>query len=203
LHTIREIEASIIDQIEVWRQEEQKQRAGSKKNQKNRKRPWMIALDGMCASGKTTLAGKMKERYPELAVIHMDDFFLQPQMRTPGRLSEPGGNVDYKRFCLEVVDPLVQTGSCSYRVYSCHSQSFVRTETLADPKIVLVEGAYSAHPYFGAVYDAVYFLSISKQEQKERILRRNGEAMLSRFLDEWIPMEEQYFETFGIREKEE
>ena len=39
------------------------------------KRPWMIALDGMCASGKTTLAGKMKERYPELAVIHMDDFF--------------------------------------------------------------------------------------------------------------------------------
>ena len=102
-----------------------------------------------------------------------------------------------------MIDPLVQTGSCSYRVYSCHSQSFVRTETLADPKIVLVEGAYSAHPYFGAVYDAVYFLSISKQEQKERILRRNGEAMLSRFLDEWIPMEEQYFETFGIREKEE
>ena len=100
-----------------------------------------------------------------------------------------------------MVDPLVQTGSCSYRVYSCHSQSFVRTETLADPKIVLVEGAYSAHPYFGAVYDAVYFLSISKQEQKERILRRNGEAMLSRFLDEWIPMEEQYFETFGIRGK--
>ena len=75
MHTIREIEASIIEQIEVWRQEEQKQRAGSQKNQKNRKRPWMIALDGMCASGKTTLAGKMKERYPELAVIHMDDFF--------------------------------------------------------------------------------------------------------------------------------
>jgi hypothetical protein len=33
-----------------------------------------------------------------------------------------------------------------------------------------------------------------------RILARNGERMAARFKNEWIPMEEKYFSTFGIRE---
>ena len=43
------------------------------------------------------------------------------------------------------------------------------------------------------------FLDISPEEQKERILKRNGAYMLSRFVNEWIPKEETYFDTFGIR----
>lgn len=160
-----------------------------------------MALDGMCASGKTTMANRIKEQCPDVEVIHMDDFFLRPEMRTEKRLSEPGGNVDYERFRKEVAEPLMGTGSCRYQVYSCQCGGFVRSEEISNPKIVLVEGAYSSHPYFGDFYDAVFFLSISSEEQIERIRRRNGEKMLPRFLEEWIPMENLYFEKFGIREK--
>ena len=61
-----------------------------------------IAIDGGAASGKTTLAKVLSEKY-HAPVIHMDDFFLRPEQRTPERFAEPGGNLDRERFLREVV----------------------------------------------------------------------------------------------------
>ena len=47
--------------------------------------PVVIAVDGMAASGKTTLAGLLAQRL-DAAVVHMDDFFLPQGFRTPERL---------------------------------------------------------------------------------------------------------------------
>ena len=52
----------------------------------------VIAIDGMAASGKSTLAARLAEEL-DGCVIHMDDFFLPPELRTQERLSSPGGNV--------------------------------------------------------------------------------------------------------------
>ena len=57
----------------------------------------IVSIDGPCAAGKTTLAGKLSELY-DCNVFHMDDFFLRPEQRTPARFAQPGGNVDYERF---------------------------------------------------------------------------------------------------------
>ena len=64
-----------------------------------------IAIDGNSASGKSSLAALLKSKY-FCTVIHMDDFFLRPVQRTPERLKEPGGNIDYERFVEEVIRPL-------------------------------------------------------------------------------------------------
>ena len=61
----------------------------------------LVAIDGKCTSGKTTLASKLAELY-DCNVFHMDDFFLRPEQRTPERFAEVGGNVDYERFYKEV-----------------------------------------------------------------------------------------------------
>ena len=74
-------------------------------NQMKRKRPLVIALDGRCGSGKSTLSRRLSDTYP-CSVIHMDDFFLRPEQRTEERLSETGGNIDYERFEEEVIRPL-------------------------------------------------------------------------------------------------
>ncbi|MBQ3256889.1 MAG: hypothetical protein IJA67_05715 [Oscillospiraceae bacterium] len=63
-------------------------------------RPVVIGMDGMAASGKSTLAALLADRL-DAAVIHMDDFFLPQGFRTPERLRTPGGNVYYERFCKE------------------------------------------------------------------------------------------------------
>ena len=65
----------------------------------------VIAVDGNCTAGKTTLAECLAKEY-DCNVIHMDDFFLRPEQRTAQRLAEPGGNVDYERFREEVLGNL-------------------------------------------------------------------------------------------------
>ena len=63
----------------------------------------IVAIDGNCAAGKTTLASHLARQY-DCNVFHMDDFFLRPQQRTPEQYAEIGGNVDYEliasRMCV-------------------------------------------------------------------------------------------------------
>ena len=73
-----------------------------------------VAIDGGAATGKTTLAEILSARYGA-SIVHMDDFFLRPEQRTPARFEEPGGNFDKERFLEEVV-PYMGKGAFSYRI---------------------------------------------------------------------------------------
>ena len=157
----------------------------------------IVAIDGKCTSGKTTLASKLAELY-DCNVFHMDDFFLRPEQRTPERFAEVGGNVDYERFLEEALLPLKSSKTFSYRPFDCS------TFTLSDPVIVtpkrlnIIEGTYSHHPYFGNPYDLKILLTIDEETQRRRILDR-PEFLQKRFFEEWIPMENRYFDAL-IRE---
>ena len=61
----------------------------------------IVAIEGSCGSGKTTLAALLA-KHRDCNVFHMDDFFLRPHQRTPERFAQPGGNVDYERFREEI-----------------------------------------------------------------------------------------------------
>ena len=159
----------------------------------------VLALDGRAASGKTTAAKLIAELF-DGEVVHLDDFFLPFEKRTPERLAEPGGNLDRERFLEEVV-PNVR-GEFSYRVFDCQSGGFrEEPRRIGKSKLLICEGAYSLHPAFGKYYDISAFSAIAPEEQKKRILARNGERMWQSFRDRWIPMEEKYFETFNIAER--
>ena len=167
---------------------------------KTKKSPFLIAIDGNCGSGKTTL-GNFLAKELNASLFHMDNFFLQPHQRTEERLSEPGGNVDYERFQEEVLNHLADACGVTFRPFNCHEWKLADIAvTVPYNTIVIVEGSYSHHPYFGDFYDVKLFLEISPEEQKKRILARDGEAMWPMFRDKWIPMENQYFEAFKIKE---
>ena len=51
----------------------------------------IIAVDGPCTAGKTTLAAALAAEF-DCNIFHMDDFFLRPHQRTPERLAETGGD---------------------------------------------------------------------------------------------------------------
>ncbi len=160
----------------------------------------IAAIDGNSTSGKTTLAAILKDIYG-CNVFHMDDFFLRPHQRTPERLAEPGGNVDYERFRTEVMEPLVGGGTFSYRPYSCRTQAFDGEIKVKANRLNVVEGAYSMHPVLSDFYDISLFTSIDAKAQKARVLERNGVKTFRRFVNEWIPMENRYFENMKIPEK--
>lgn len=158
--------------------------------------PVVVAIDGACASGKTTLGSLLSNVY-DANVFHMDDFFLQPHQRTPERLAETGGNVDYERFMLEVLEPLKAGQDFSYQQYDCGSQCLVPGIHVSVKPLNIVEGVYSRHPYFKNPYDLTYCLTVDPEEQHRRILDRNGKEMLKRFIEDWIPKENQYLAMFG------
>lgn len=161
----------------------------------------IVAIDGRCAAGKTTLANHLK-RELDGTVFHMDDFFLRPEQRTAERLNMPGGNVDYERFADEILHPMREGSKyVELRAYDCSTQTIREPVRIQVGKIVLVEGSYSCHPTLWDCYDLHIFLTVPPDVQRKRILERNGEEKLAVFLNRWIPMEERYFAAFGIQEK--
>lgn len=160
----------------------------------------VIAIDGRCASGKTTLAERLSE-ITGAGVIHMDDFFLPQELRTRERLAEAGGNVDYDRFAAEVLPYLKKTEPLVYRRFDCSRMELGENCVIPAGKLRIVEGAYSCHPRFGGYMTLRVFGEVEPEEQCRRIRERNGEERLARFLNEWIPMEENYFKAFRIREE--
>lgn len=160
----------------------------------------LVAIDGRCTAGKTTLAASLQAQL-ECNVFHMDDFFLRPEQRTSERLHQPGGNVDYERFLTEVLRPLHDGQAVTYRPYDCHAQQLhapVRAEVRA---VSIIDGSYSCHPALWDLYDLHVFLSVGPEEQHRRIAARNGEKMLPMFTNVWIPMEETYFARFQVAER--
>ena len=158
-----------------------------------------VAIEGGSASGKSSL-GALIEKIYDCNLFHMDDFFLQPHQRTPERFAQPGGNVDYERFEAEVLGGLRSGGSFEYRRFDCSVMALGETVHVEPKKLNIVEGAYSMHPALRDAYHVTAFLDSDPEVQKARILRRNGEKMLQRFVNEWIPLEHVYFDRTGARE---
>lgn len=159
--------------------------------------PVILGIDGPCTSGKTTLAARLQTMY-DCNVIHMDDFFLRPHQRTPERFGETGGNVDYERFCEEVLVPLKTGLRFSYRPFDCATFTLAPPVPVTPKKLTVIEGTYSNHPYFGDPYNLKIFLTVSPEMQRRRILERPS-FLHRRFFEEWIPMEQQYFHELQIQ----
>lgn len=161
--------------------------------------PSMISIDGRCASGKTTLSNLLKLVY-DCNVFKMDDFFLQPHQRTTERLESPGENVDHERFEAEVLIPLSKHEDVKLCKFNCSTMSIEHAILIPYKPLNIIEGSYSMHSSLQKYYDFSVFLTVNKDEQIERLRKRNPK-MLNNFIQRWIPLEEAYFNTFSIQDK--
>ena len=116
------------------------------------------------------------------------------EQRTPERFAEVGGNVDYERFREEVLLPLKSGKAFSYRPFDCSTFTLAAPVAVTPKKLNIVEGTYSHHPYFGNPYDLKILLTVDEETQRQRILERPI-FLHKRFFEEWIPMEQRYFDN--------
>ena len=158
----------------------------------------IIAVDGRCASGKTTLSAMLSGKI-DCNVFHMDDFFLRPEQRSPERLKTPGENIDHERFLEEILRPLKEDRQVIFRRYDCHQGRLLEPVAVPKKHLNIIEGVYSLHPLLLDHYDLTVFSDIDEAEQKDRIIKRNTPEMAEKFFAVWIPMEEVYFSCFDIR----
>lgn len=159
----------------------------------------VVALDGRCASGKTSMASDLAA-IAGAGVVHMDDFFLPAELRTAQRLAMPGGNAHFERFREEVLPFLASPEAFSYRVFDCGAMGYSGRREVAASRWRLVEGAYCCHPTLGDYMNLRAFSDVDSQTQLARIRQRDGGDAAKTYAAHWIPMEEAYLAAFGIRQ---
>ena len=157
----------------------------------------LLAIDGNCCAGKTTLSQRLGSLL-DANVFHLDDYFLQPHMRSPQRLSQPGGNVDAERFLAQVLLPVSRGERATVQKYDCHADALLDPVFVSPKRVAIIEGAYSLHPLLAPFYTLKMFCRIDPALQESRILARNGAEALPVFRERWIPLENRYFEALDI-----
>lgn len=156
-----------------------------------------VAIDGPCASGKSTLGAALAQIY-RCPLIHMDDFFLRPEQRSAQRLDQPGGNIDYERFYEQVLAPLQADRPARYCPWQCHNGSFGPQITVEPGPLTLVEGCYCLRPDLRDGFQLRIWVTAAWPSRRQRLLGRGGEECLARFEQLWIPLEDRYFDHFSV-----
>lgn len=154
--------------------------------------PIIIAIDGPATSGKTTLAKQLKEKFNAIVVIPMDHFFLPMNMKTPERLAEIGGNIDYIRVEKEVCIPFKSREFNHYEAFNCQTKAY-EEKRVQKGNVLLLEGVYAIHPMLQKYIDYSLVLEISPLEQTIRLKKRNPPEIVEKYIREWIPLENRYF----------
>lgn len=161
--------------------------------------PVLVALDGRCGSGKTTLAAQLARQFPQSITVHTDDFYLPPASRVANWEQIPCANMDLERLRAQVLTPARAGQAVPYRAYSCRAGAYLPEQCFAPQPLVIVEGSYSCHPTLADCYDLKVFVTCSREEQARRLLAREGDHCSS-FTARWIPLEERYFAKFQIEQ---
>lgn len=155
-----------------------------------------VAIDGRCASGKTTI-GNMLSSHFRGNLFHADDYFLRPFQRTKERLSLPGGNFDIERFSEEIIEGIKSRQDFSYSPFDCSTMSVAEPVFVKHNEVNIIEGSYSCHPQISENYDLRVFVTTDEKTQRERILERNPDKA-EMFFTKWIPLEEKYLSHLEI-----
>ncbi len=163
----------------------------------NSSKPFVIAIDGRSASGKTTFASRLSEMVGT-PVIHTDAF-LRPRNKDGAlEISEYSGNFDIDRFKSEAVRGMMGGKDFCISVFDCKKGMISETVNYSRSDVFIVEGAYSLHPELGKYWDLALFFDVDPETQKKRIIDRNGIESYAVFEGIWIPAEERYFEKYKI-----
>ena len=102
-------------------------------------RPVLVALDGRCGSGKTTLAAQLAEPFPGSAVFHTDDYYLPPAQRSPNWAETPCANMDLTRLREEVLVPAQAGAAVRSRAYSCREGSYLPEQCVPPAPLYILE----------------------------------------------------------------
>ena len=162
-------------------------------------KPLVLALDGRCGSGKTTLTNALVRQFPASAVLRTDDFYLPSAQRAHGWEQTPCANMDLARLRDEALRPAYAGQPVQYRAYSCRKGAYQPAQELPTQPLVILEGSYSHHPLLTGYETLRVFVTCSKDEQVRRLQEREGERYAN-FAARWVPLEEGYFAKYQIAE---
>ena len=82
----------------------------------------------------------------------------------------------------------------TYTIFDCSTQSY-STKTVDIKEKVLLVGVYSYHQKVRKYIDKLCYLIVNESEQLNRLKQRK---MFDRFINEWVPLENKYYNSFDF-----
>jgi uridine kinase len=153
-------------------------------------RTLFVGIDGFGGAGKSALADAIARAFPRATVVRVDDF------------SGPSvAEWDWSRFREQVLWPLLAGAPARYQVWDWRRDAGGPWVDVAPGQLVIVEGVSSTRAEVGASWDLTIWVDAPREARLARALERDGEAMQSRWLDDWMPSEEAYAERERPRER--
>lgn len=140
-----------------------------------------VGIDGFGAAGKTTLAAAVARALPAAVVVHVDDF---------ARPAVTGWERD--RFVAQVLAPLTEGRAGRYQRWDWGDDEGAEWHDVPTGVPVVVEGVSSTDERLGVPWDVRVWVEADREVRLARALERDGEAMLERWLTDWMPSEERY-----------
>lgn len=147
----------------------------------------IVAIDGFGASGKSVFAARLAEEFGG-HVIALDDF------------TRPGTPTwEHDRFVDEVLTPLRSGLAATYRPWRYDQDSPGEPVTVPPGGLVVVEGvsalALPVVERVGRWWDLAIWVDADDAVRRERILERDGAALMPLWQQQWWPSEQYYFDV--------
>ena len=163
----------------------------------------IVAVSGFGGSGKTTVAEKIKNHFPDSTCIQLDNFLINR-----GRGEGWAGGYDWQRFEQVLTD--VQAGKdLHYKFYDWHKDAL--SDGYIDqklPSLVIVEGVRILQPDLRAYYDLSIWIDVDldtatkrgqardRQNWQDKSDRHGLEAHLNTWHKTWAAKDKEFYEKF-------
>jgi dephospho-CoA kinase len=145
-----------------------------------------FALEGKSASGKTAIANLL-EKDDDITIIPVEDFF-------DNSYDEIG--INSLRIIKDIFNPAVVGKQLKYKKYNLQTKIFEEVTIESLNPIVVIVGIYSSNPILEKYYNGIIYIDLKEETQKERLLKINR-LLSSRFTNDWVLKENNYFEKFN------
>lgn len=157
----------------------------------------IIAIDGGGGAGKTTFANHLQKEIAGSCVVHVDDFYRPPQLRTPlvsTNVMNP--NFDWDRLRTLILEAVKNDQDIRYQLYDFEAGT-LSGKIISVPRdaTIIVEGVWSLQKAFVNMYDYRIWLEAPAALRLERGVSREGEGMRQVWEHEWIPIDDYYKQT--------
>ncbi|MCA0983461.1 AAA family ATPase [Halobacillus yeomjeoni] len=163
----------------------------------------LIGIDGCGGSGKSTFANKLKEKCPNVTVVHMDDFYLpsSQHLKTDRKQNPIGAEFDWERILNQVLEPISQDKEGYYQRYDWEADDLSEWHTVPVGGIVLIEGVYSLRNELANRYDLKIWVECPRETRLFRGIERDGEEAREMWENNWMVSEDMYVEEQKPNEK--
>ncbi|WP_230980707.1 kinase [Rossellomorea arthrocnemi] len=173
----------------------------------NKNRPFIVGIDGLGGSGKTTLARNLKKELMQVnwesVIVHMDDYIVEKSDRY-----ETGNEEWYEYYALQWNIERLRKELFQRLHHNCAAITLPFYEATVDEvvsksipldgvKVVLIEGVFLQRKEWRDFFDFMIFMDCPHEIRAERVIKRDVylgdvQARLEKYKRRYWLAEERY-----------